>query len=287
MAIPPLLRLADREADRPRRRPRRRDRAGAARARRARGRGRADDARGRRCEILAQRRVPQRRVLDVVHRRGGRAAAGARGSGAMSLVVSDGGGGSVDRHRRGARADRPAGGRRRSTARACATAEAPPRDRDRRRARARRAGARGRVRPRAARTSRATCRSRSPTRSRRMCGSHGRRGGRDRRGARPVTESQQISRREARRAAVFLLYQWDVTGTPLASLYEGEVDDYTRRLAEAVSAHAPRARRADHGRVGRMDGRPARRAGAEHPPRRDRRAGRGRRSPSRSSSTRR
>ena len=46
-----------------------------------------------------------------------------------------------------------------------------------------------------------------------------------------------ISRREARRAAVFLLYQWDVTGTPLGSLYEGEVDEYTRTLAEAVAAH--------------------------------------------------
>jgi len=48
-----------------------------------------------------------------------------------------------------------------------------------------------------------------------------------------------ISRREARRAAVFLLYQWDVTGTPLGSLYEGEVDDYTRTVVEAVAANAP------------------------------------------------
>jgi transcription antitermination protein NusB len=47
------------------------------------------------------------------------------------------------------------------------------------------------------------------------------------------------SRREARRAAVFLLYQWDVTGTPLGSLYEGEVDEYTRRVTDAVAAHAP------------------------------------------------
>ena len=47
-----------------------------------------------------------------------------------------------------------------------------------------------------------------------------------------------ISRREARRAAVFMLFQWDVTGRPLGSLYEGEVDDYTRRLAEAVAARA-------------------------------------------------
>jgi N utilization substance protein B len=47
-----------------------------------------------------------------------------------------------------------------------------------------------------------------------------------------------ISRREARRAAVFMLFQWDVTGRPLGSLYEGDVDDYTRRLAAAVIAHA-------------------------------------------------
>ena len=48
----------------------------------------------------------------------------------------------------------------------------------------------------------------------------------------------QISRREARRAAVFILFQWDVTGRPLGSLYEGDVDDYTLRLAEAVAARA-------------------------------------------------
>ena len=47
-----------------------------------------------------------------------------------------------------------------------------------------------------------------------------------------------ISRREARRAAVFMLFQWDVTGRPLGSLYEGEVDDYTRQLADAVTSHA-------------------------------------------------
>ena len=47
-----------------------------------------------------------------------------------------------------------------------------------------------------------------------------------------------ISRREARRAAVFMLFQWDVTGRPLGSLYEGEVDSYTRELADAVAEHA-------------------------------------------------
>ncbi len=39
------------------------------------------------------------------------------------------------------------------------------------------------------------------------------------------------SRREARRTAVFLLYQWDLTGRPLASLYEGEIDPYAAELA--------------------------------------------------------
>ena len=47
-----------------------------------------------------------------------------------------------------------------------------------------------------------------------------------------------ISRREARRAAVFMLFQWDVTGRPLGSLYEGEVDAYTLQLADAVTEHA-------------------------------------------------
>ena len=47
-----------------------------------------------------------------------------------------------------------------------------------------------------------------------------------------------ISRREARRAAVFILFQSDVTGQPLGSLYEGDVDAYTERLAQAVTAHA-------------------------------------------------
>ncbi len=47
-----------------------------------------------------------------------------------------------------------------------------------------------------------------------------------------------ISRREARRAAVFMLYQSDVTGQPLGTLYEGEVDEYARALAEAVTAEA-------------------------------------------------
>ena len=46
------------------------------------------------------------------------------------------------------------------------------------------------------------------------------------------------SRREARRAAVFMLFQWDVTGKELGSTYEGEVDEFARELAEAVAARA-------------------------------------------------
>ena len=45
-------------------------------------------------------------------------------------------------------------------------------------------------------------------------------------------------RRQARRTALFLLYQWDLTGQPLTALYEGEPDAFALDLAEAVSARA-------------------------------------------------
>jgi transcription antitermination protein NusB len=45
-------------------------------------------------------------------------------------------------------------------------------------------------------------------------------------------------RRAGRRTALFLLYQWDVTGEPLTSLYEGEVDAFARELTDAVAARA-------------------------------------------------
>jgi N utilization substance protein B len=45
-------------------------------------------------------------------------------------------------------------------------------------------------------------------------------------------------RRAGRRTALFLLYQWDVTGQPLASLYEGEIDPFARETAQAVAAKA-------------------------------------------------
>jgi transcription antitermination protein NusB len=47
-----------------------------------------------------------------------------------------------------------------------------------------------------------------------------------------------LSRRAARRTALFLLYQWDLTGQPLGTNYEGEVDDFALGLAEAVAGHA-------------------------------------------------
>ena len=46
-------------------------------------------------------------------------------------------------------------------------------------------------------------------------------------------------RRAARRTALVLLYQWDVTGQPLATLYEGVVDEFARALADAVVENAP------------------------------------------------
>ena len=66
-------------------------------------------------------------------------------------------------------------------------------------------------------------------------------------------------RRAGRRTALFLLYQWDVTGQPLASLYEGEVDAFARETAEAVAARAAELdRRIDEA----SEGWPAERLGA-------------------------
>jgi N utilization substance protein B len=47
-----------------------------------------------------------------------------------------------------------------------------------------------------------------------------------------------VGRRQSRRTALFLLYQWDVTGQPLGSLYEGEPDEFAAELAEAVAEKA-------------------------------------------------
>jgi N utilization substance protein B len=46
------------------------------------------------------------------------------------------------------------------------------------------------------------------------------------------------SRHAARRTALELLYQWDLTGQPLVSLHEGDVDPFALELAEDVAAHA-------------------------------------------------
>ena len=47
-----------------------------------------------------------------------------------------------------------------------------------------------------------------------------------------------LSRRAARRTALFLLYQWDLTGQPLGASYAGEVDEFALGLAESVAARA-------------------------------------------------
>ncbi len=47
-----------------------------------------------------------------------------------------------------------------------------------------------------------------------------------------------VGRRQSRRTALFLLYQWDLTRQPLASLYDGTPDDFGIALASAVAARA-------------------------------------------------
>jgi N utilization substance protein B len=47
-----------------------------------------------------------------------------------------------------------------------------------------------------------------------------------------------VGRRHSRRAALFLLYQWDLTGEPLTALYEGQPDEFALGLAEVVAARA-------------------------------------------------
>jgi len=47
-----------------------------------------------------------------------------------------------------------------------------------------------------------------------------------------------ISRRQARRQALFLLYQWDLSGQAIGSQYAGEIDPWARDVAEAVAGRA-------------------------------------------------
>ncbi len=48
-----------------------------------------------------------------------------------------------------------------------------------------------------------------------------------------------ISRRQARRQALFLLYQWDLSGQKIGSQFAGEIDPWARSVAEKVAAQAP------------------------------------------------
>ena len=43
-----------------------------------------------------------------------------------------------------------------------------------------------------------------------------------------------VSRREARRSALTLLYQWDVTEQEPGRLFEGEIDAYAQQVTDAV-----------------------------------------------------
>lgn len=47
-----------------------------------------------------------------------------------------------------------------------------------------------------------------------------------------------LTRRQARRQALFLLYQWDLSGQPLGSQYDGELDPWALELARRVAADA-------------------------------------------------
>jgi transcription antitermination protein NusB len=47
-----------------------------------------------------------------------------------------------------------------------------------------------------------------------------------------------LSRRQARRQALMLLYQWDLSGQAIGSQYAGEIDPWARGVAEAVAERA-------------------------------------------------
>lgn len=48
-----------------------------------------------------------------------------------------------------------------------------------------------------------------------------------------------LSRRQARRQALMLLYQWDLSGQEIGSQYAGEIDAWSRDTAVAVAGRAP------------------------------------------------
>ena len=60
----------------------------------------------------------------------------------------------------------------------------------------------------------------------------------DARGAAGGGRVTPISRRQARRQALFLLYQWDLSGQTIGSQYAGEIDPWARGVAETVAARA-------------------------------------------------
>jgi transcription antitermination protein NusB len=47
-----------------------------------------------------------------------------------------------------------------------------------------------------------------------------------------------VSRRQARRQALFLLYQWDLSGQAIGSQYAGEIDPWARDVAETVATRS-------------------------------------------------
>lgn len=47
-----------------------------------------------------------------------------------------------------------------------------------------------------------------------------------------------LSRRQARRQALMLLYQWDLSRQEIGSQYAGEIDPWARDVAETVAARA-------------------------------------------------
>ena len=67
-----------------------------------------------------------------------------------------------------------------------------------------------------------------------------------------------ISRRQARRQALFLLYQWDLSGQELGSQYAGEIDPWALALVEEEAAKADEL---DARITGASEGWPAERLG--------------------------
>jgi N utilization substance protein B len=68
-----------------------------------------------------------------------------------------------------------------------------------------------------------------------------------------------ISRRQARRQALFLLYQWDLSGQPIGSQYGGAIDQWALSVADEVAA---RAEALDERITAASEGWPADRLGA-------------------------